>query len=190
MLPGQHYYFTSWTKITENLTAKLLLLHKKILAKTSVHDLPWEYQAQVHTYNQPLLNHCYEVPQGFIWDKSSVHGILQESILEWVAVSFFRGPFPPRDQTQISHIADRFFITWAVREAPEDEDASSNSMFLRPALFWEGIQAESMVSGAFIIHRSSTRWGARTQWLGLGWDLLFFRDLLWKDSLPTQEIHW
>ena len=119
MWPGKHYYFTSWTKVTETLTAKPLLLLNKILAKTSVHDLPWEYQAQVHTYKQPLLNHCYEVPQGFIWDKSSVHGILQARILEWVAVSFSRGSSQPRDQTQISCIVGGFFAILATREAWE-----------------------------------------------------------------------
>ena len=41
---------------------------------------------------------------------SSVHGILQARILEWIAMLFSRGSFPPRDQTQVSHIAGRFFI--------------------------------------------------------------------------------
>ena len=36
---------------------------------------------------------------------SSVHGILQESILEWVAIPFSRGSSRPRDRTQVSHIA-------------------------------------------------------------------------------------
>ena len=36
-------------------------------------------------------------------------GILQARILEWVAVPFSSGSFQPRDQTQISHIAGRFF---------------------------------------------------------------------------------
>ena len=31
-----------------------------------------------------------------------VHGILQARILDWVAVSFSRGSFQPRDQTQVS----------------------------------------------------------------------------------------
>ena len=39
----------------------------------------------------------------------AVHGILQARILEWVAVPFFRGSFQPRDQTQVSHTAGRFF---------------------------------------------------------------------------------
>ena len=41
---------------------------------------------------------------------SSVHGILQATILEWVAIPFSRGSSQPRDQTQVSHIANIFFI--------------------------------------------------------------------------------
>ena len=47
---------------------------------------------------------------------SSVHGFLQARFLEWVATSFSRGPFWPRDWTHISSIscfAGRFFICWA-----------------------------------------------------------------------------
>ena len=49
---------------------------------------------------------------------SSVYGILQERILEWVAIPFYRGSSQPWDQTQVSHIAGRFFTIWAIREAP------------------------------------------------------------------------
>ena len=48
---------------------------------------------------------------------SSVHGILQARILEWVAISFSRGSSQPRVQSQVSHIAGRFFTFWATREA-------------------------------------------------------------------------
>ena len=48
---------------------------------------------------------------------SSVYGILQARILEWVAISFSRGSSQPRDRTQVSHIAGRCFILWATREA-------------------------------------------------------------------------
>ena len=48
---------------------------------------------------------------------SSVHGILQARILEWVAFPFFRGSFRLRDRTQVSRIAGRFFTIWATREA-------------------------------------------------------------------------
>ena len=47
---------------------------------------------------------------------SSVHGILQARILQWVAVPFFRGSSQPRDQTQVSHIAGRLFTIWAKRK--------------------------------------------------------------------------
>ena len=40
---------------------------------------------------------------------SSIHGILQERILEWVAISFSRGSSRPRDWTQVSCIAGRCF---------------------------------------------------------------------------------
>ena len=42
---------------------------------------------------------------------SSVHGILQARILEWVAIPFFRGSFQPRHQTWIFGTAGRFFTT-------------------------------------------------------------------------------
>ena len=48
---------------------------------------------------------------------SSVHGILQARILEWVALPFIRGSSWPRDQIQVSCIAWRFFTIWVTREA-------------------------------------------------------------------------
>ena len=47
---------------------------------------------------------------------SSVHGIFQARILEWVAISFSRGSSWPRDRTQVSRIAGSSNI-WATREA-------------------------------------------------------------------------
>ena len=40
---------------------------------------------------------------------SSVHGILHARILEWVAMPSSRGSSQPRDRTQVSLIAGRFF---------------------------------------------------------------------------------
>ena len=48
---------------------------------------------------------------------SSVHGIFQAGILEWVAISFSRGTSWPRDRTWVSYTAGRFFTIWAPREA-------------------------------------------------------------------------
>ena len=44
---------------------------------------------------------------------SSVHEILQATVLEWVAISFSRGSSRPRDWTQVSSTAGRFFTNWA-----------------------------------------------------------------------------
>ena len=48
---------------------------------------------------------------------TSVHGILQERILEWVAMPFSRGSSWPRDWTQVPCTAGRFFTIWATRKA-------------------------------------------------------------------------
>ena len=40
---------------------------------------------------------------------SSLHGILQARVLEWVAISFSRGSSPPRDRTRVSRIPSRCF---------------------------------------------------------------------------------
>ena len=44
---------------------------------------------------------------------SSVHGILQATILEWVAIPFSRGSSQSRDWTQISCVAGSLFTIWA-----------------------------------------------------------------------------
>ena len=61
------------------------------------------------TQSCPTL--CYPVdcgPPG-----SSVHGIFQARILEWIVISFSRGSSQPRHRTQVSHIAGRCFNLWA-----------------------------------------------------------------------------
>ena len=48
-------------------------------------------------------------PMDFSPAGSSVHGISQARVLEWVAIYFSRGSSQPRDPTQVSCIAGRFF---------------------------------------------------------------------------------
>ena len=55
-------------------------------------------------------------PMGCSLPGSSVHGILQARILEWVAMPFSRGSFWHRKQTQVTWIVNRFFTVWAIRE--------------------------------------------------------------------------
>ena len=47
---------------------------------------------------------------------SSVHGMVQARILEWVAISFCKGSSQLRDQTQVSCIAGWFFYHWTTKE--------------------------------------------------------------------------
>ena len=48
---------------------------------------------------------------------SSVRGILQARILEWVAIPFSKGSSWPRDRTRVSCTAGRHFTLWATKEA-------------------------------------------------------------------------
>ena len=57
-----------------------------------------------------LLMNCS--PSGF-----SVHAVLQARKLQWIAMLFSWVSSRPRDWTQISHIAGRFFTSWAMTEA-------------------------------------------------------------------------
>ena len=86
--------------------------------------IPWKFKSALKIQSQEpqhtndlrqkwkSLSHVplFETP----W---AVRGILQARILEWVAFPFFREPSQPRDQTQLPHIAGRFFTSWATREA-------------------------------------------------------------------------
>ena len=45
---------------------------------------------------------------------SSVHGILQARILEWIAMPFSRGSFWPKDWTQVFCVAGRFITICAI----------------------------------------------------------------------------
>ena len=51
---------------------------------------------------------------------SSIHGIFQARILEWVAISFSRRSSLLRDWTWVSHIVGRCFTVWATREAQKN----------------------------------------------------------------------
>ena len=71
---------------------------------------------------------------------SSVHGIIQARVLEWVAISFSRGSSQPRDRTWVSCIAGRCFTIWATREV-------HNVMNLHQSLFRHSVdQIESFES--------------------------------------------
>ena len=47
---------------------------------------------------------------------SSIHGIFQARVLEWIAISFSRRSSRSRDWTWVSRIVGRCFTDWATRE--------------------------------------------------------------------------
>ena len=59
---------------------------------------------------------CSVVSDSFL-PGSSLHGILQARILEWVAISLSRESSRPRDRTQVFRIPGRCFKLWATGEA-------------------------------------------------------------------------
>ena len=76
------------------------------LIPTQTRLLPWKWKWQSRL---TLCDHM----------DYTVHGILQARILESVVFPFSRGSSQPRDPTQVSCIAGRFFTSWATREAQE-----------------------------------------------------------------------
>ena len=84
---------------------------------------------------------------------SSVYGISQARILEWVTISFSKGSFLPRDWTYVSSLAGRFFTIWATWEAP---CCSSESV------------SHSVVSNCLQPHGLYSPWNSPGQNIGAG----------------------
>ena len=76
--------------------------------------VPLLYVCVLVTYSCPSLCNAMDCSPL----ASSVHGILQAIILEWVAISFSRWSSWSRDQTWISWISGRFFTIWAIGKSP------------------------------------------------------------------------
>ena len=74
---------------------------------------------------------------------SSVHGIFQARVLEWVAISFSRGSSQVRDRTQVSRIAGRCFTLWATREALTEHGSTPKNKTQFPL-------SQSLPSGSFL----------------------------------------
>ena len=84
---------------------------KMLLVQTTWNFINNYYFCSESEVAQLCPNLCYPVeysPPG-----SSVHGIFQARILEWVAISFSRASSWPRDWTQLSCVAGRCFNLWA-----------------------------------------------------------------------------
>ena len=86
---------------------------------------------------------------------SSVHGILQERILDWVAISSCRGSYRPRDWSQVFCIAGRIFTDWATRGSQRKSSTKwkdiNNLLNGRKYL-----QIAYLIRGQFLKHRKNT----------------------------------
>ena len=61
---------------------------------------------------------------------SSVHGIFQAIVLEWIVISFSRGSSQPRDQTQVSRIVDQTLHRLSHQGSQKSGQLPTNSYFL------------------------------------------------------------
>ena len=79
----------------------------------------WKSSVQYHTDESEVPQSCPTLcnPMDSSLPCSSIHGILQARILEWVAISFSSRSAWPRDWTWVSCTAGRFFTIWTTREA-------------------------------------------------------------------------
>ena len=72
-------------------------------------------------HNVQVVSQLFCNPMDCSLPGSSFHGISQATILEWVAISFFRGSSWPRDWTCASCISRWILYHWTTREALKRE---------------------------------------------------------------------
>ena len=77
-------------------------------------------------YSSAAASHCESESESYSVVSNPMDCSLQappfmetsrQEILEWVAISFSRGSFRPRDGTWVSYAVGRLFTIWATREA-------------------------------------------------------------------------
>ena len=96
---------------------------------------------------------------------SSVHGILQTRILEWVSMPFSRVSSQPMGQTPVSHIAGRFLTIWATKKAccEEMRNDFKNTWYIS-LKHWPNINStySSVAVGIFGDWNTILGWNSRT----------------------------
>ena len=85
---------------------------------------------------------------------SSVHGILQARILEWVAIPFSWGSFWPRDWNWVSHIAGRFFTICATKDMNDKSNSSCKRIQFSSVQFSCSVMSDSLRSHGLLHARS------------------------------------
>ena len=83
-------------------------------ATREVPSYAWKESESEVTHSYPTL--CD--PMDCSLPGSSIHGIFQARVLEWVAIAFSRGSSGPTDRTWVSCIVGRCFTVWTTRGVP------------------------------------------------------------------------
>ena len=115
LLPGQRHFCSYFRRF---LSSWRFLLEGWGLVETCAED----WLSIVHICHGVLTCMCAKLLQSCptLCDTmdhnpsdSSVHGILQARILEWVTMPSSRGSFQPRDQTRVSYVSYEL-LRWAL----------------------------------------------------------------------------
>ena len=87
-----------------------------------------EHISEMLLFSHEVVFNSFSIPVDCSPPGSSVHRIFPARILVWVAMSFSRESFQPRDRTLISCLAGRFFTN----EPP----GNPSSLMLSDTFFW------------------------------------------------------
>ena len=124
-------------------------------------ELNWTNFAKIKA-RTIIKSKSYSHSHVWLWDpmdcslpNSSVHGILQARVPEWVSISLPKGSSWPRDQTPVFCIAGRFFINWATGEAQTVVNYSQNFYLLIYLSFLE-FQIKYFIEGHYNNNRSNS----------------------------------
>ena len=96
-----------------------LVLHTTLLVTYFILDCGFFFSFLSTVLSLPVVSDSLQPPWTAAHQVPLSVGILQASILEWVAIPSSRGSSQPRDRAQVSCIIGGFFTAWAIREAQE-----------------------------------------------------------------------
>ena len=130
-------------------------------------------------------------PMGCSPPVSSVYGISQARILEWVAISFSRGSSQSRDQTRVSYIGRQFLFLWATWEDPLCIRCSIQPPTTDPVIFTQllPLLCTKAFSTSQILHRQPS--GIKTSSFSFGNSLFekyYFTVLYYREKHFTQSV--
>ena len=113
-----------------------ICVHIKTCTKLSIEVLTtiaWKKKVKLKSLSHVWL--CN--PMDCSLTGSSIHGIFQARILEWVAISFSWGSSRPRDRTQVFCVSGRLFTIWGTRETLQLHAAAAAAKSLQscPTLY-------------------------------------------------------